>query len=87
MKHYKCVKDLQGEDFCVGMIKSANDWRDYLTKDLDRETHGLLIDSINKKSGKVLIKFIGNIWGLEFKEVKWDEKRNDFAIAVKTIRY
>lgn len=61
-KLWKCTADLQGEDFCVGKIMTASEWKEKFldcVEDYDHDMYQGLVDTLESfKTDNELIDFI-----------------------------
>lgn len=63
---YKCIKDLQGSDFCVGIMENENEWRNRAIEwEINNYNVQSTIETLNKLAGQELIDFISEMYDLK----------------------
>lgn len=90
MKKYRVVEDLQGGDFGKHIILTTEEWRERALEWASQDKNDDLYDWVYCLKEDKVIETIGNIWGLEFKELTeeelfWVDKAEESFYKLKEI--
>ena len=69
-KNYKCVKDLQGGDWCVGVTQSIEEWRENAIEWADSDGYEGVVEILKELPQNEVIDYIQDFWQIEIIEVK-----------------
>lgn len=76
MKRYKCVKDYQTGEWCVGTIKTAEGWRRLALTWADSDENKWAtknLKALHGKSDEQIIEFISDYWEIKIIEEEGEE--------------
>ena len=71
-KKYICVKDLQGGDFAVGRIATAEEWREIALSWAWNDDNEDLLKTLKKLKKENVVAFVYDIWQIEILEIPAD---------------
>ena len=71
---YKCVADLEGGDWCVGIIQTEKEWKENAIEWADSDGYLGVIKTLKKLKGQELIDFIKDFWQIRIVEVKGENE-------------
>lgn len=75
--YYKCVEDLQGTDWSVGVVLNVGQWRERAIEWATSDDNYELVEDLKKMSTIDVMPFIGCVWALRFKNIEGPVNETD----------